>query len=392
MNSPHVDHFNSAAVTSDAMRTEPFLMERFQSLWEHDVRYNLSESGVHPLKVGDLIDSTQLQDLELGYPQTNGSRALRERISALYPGADADNVVATSGTAEANFITAWNLLSPGDNFAMMLPNYMQLWGVARALGANARGFHLVPERGRWRLDIAQLELAVTRRTRLIAICNPNNPTGATLTDAEMDAVVRVADRAGACILADEVYRGAELSGPVTPSFWGRYDKVLVVCGFSKAYGLPGLRVGWVVGPKDLVAELWASKDYTTITPSMVSDRLAAAALESTTRERLLERTRRIIRDQYPLLEAWAREQGDLFTCIAPQAGAIAYLRYQLPVNSTELVDRLRREKSVLVVPGDHFGMDGYVRIGVGGERVVLERGLELFADLLGSLRATAETH
>jgi aspartate/methionine/tyrosine aminotransferase len=369
-----------------AMQIETFLMERFQSIWEHHVRYNLSESGVHPLKIGDLIEPGALQELALGYPQTNGSLALRERISALYPGADADNVVATNGTAEGHFITAWNLLSPGDDFAMMLPNYMQLWGVATALGANPQGFHLVQQHDRWALDVAQLEAAVTARTRLIAICNPNNPTGATLTEAEMDAIVRVAERTGAWILSDEVYQGAELSDAMTPSFWGRYDKLLVGCGFSKACGLPGLRVGWIVGPKERVAQLWAHKDYTTITPSMLSDRLATIALEPSMRTRILERTRSIIRSQFPILDVWARAQGGLFNYLPPRAGAIAYLRYNLPVNSTELIERLRDEKSVLVVPGDHFGMDGYVRIGVGGEKGVLENGLALFGELLDTLR------
>ncbi|MDH5441215.1 MAG: aminotransferase class I/II-fold pyridoxal phosphate-dependent enzyme, partial [Candidatus Bathyarchaeota archaeon] len=233
------------------MRIEPFAMERFQSLWENVVEYNLSESGVHPLRLEELASRDELQQLvqtPLGYNQTNGSLELRATVASLYEGGSVENVLVTTGSSEANFLSILCLIEKGDEVALMLPNYMQIWGASRAFGADVRPFHLVPTKDRWQLDWEEFDSVVSKRTKLIAVCNPNNPTGAQLGDYEIDRICDVASRADAWILSDEVYRGAERIGDTTPSFWGHYDKVIVVCGLSKAYGLPGLRIGWIVAP------------------------------------------------------------------------------------------------------------------------------------------------
>ena len=201
---------------------QPFDMERMMSKWENVVEYNLSESGVHPVTVRELLgDPTlveELLDTELNYPQANGSVELREHIAALYPGATPDNVLVTVGCAEANFITLQTLLAAGDEMVTMLPNYMQIWGIGHNYGFRVRAFHLQEERG-WAPDLDELNEVVTEKTKLIAVCNPNNPTGYILTQEEMDAIVAAAERVGAWLLADEVYSGAErLSDTQTPSF------------------------------------------------------------------------------------------------------------------------------------------------------------------------------
>ncbi|MDA2924943.1 aminotransferase class I/II-fold pyridoxal phosphate-dependent enzyme [Acidobacteria bacterium AH-259-L09] len=366
------------------MRIEVFELEREQSTWENLVKYNLAESGVQPMRVGDLLPD-DLREECLGYPQTNGSVKLRKRISTLYPGGDVDQVMVTNGTAEANYVSVWNLVEPQDEVVMMLPNYMQIWGIARSLGAEVKPWSLQQVDGRWAPDLEELEGLISDRTRLIALCNPNNPTGAVLTQDEMGAICKLASRVGAWILSDEVYQGAELSGQTTPSFYGRYDRLLVNCGLSKAYGLPGLRIGWTVGPPEKIAQLWSYKDYTTIGPGILSDRLACAALEPARRQKILERTREIIRSQLPIIQDWAKQHGELFSMIPPRAGAIVYLKYDLAVNSSVLCRRVRDEKSVLIVPGDHFGMDHFVRIGYGGEPDILQKGLSLFSEVLESV-------
>lgn len=164
--------------------------------------------------------------------------------------------------------------------------------------------------------------------------------------------------------------------------WGRADRVIVTSGLSKAYGLPGLRVGWVVAPPDTAAALWAYHDYTSIAPGALSDRLATLALAPGTRETLLERTRAILRENVPRVEAWLRASGHGFDWVAPEAGAFVYARYDLPINSTVLATRLRDEESVLIVPGDQFGMDGYLRIGVGDRADHVLAGLDRLAALL----------
>jgi len=370
------------------VKLEPFALERLQSTFEHQVDFNLSESGVLPLTLGELIEDTGSREAlmaeALRYTQTNGTRPLRESIAALYPGATADHVLVTNGGAEANYITTWNLAEPGDEIVMMVPNFMQTWGLARAFGANLTAWPLIAPgtnasgrgEGGWRVDVDGLEQITSARTKLIAICNPNNPTGARFEAGDLDRIAAIAGRHGSWIVSDEIYRGAERDGRDTPTLWGRSDRVIVTSGLSKAYGLPGLRIGWIVAPPPLVESLWSYHDYTTIAPGALSDALARRALEPSTRQRLLTRTRNILTRNYPIIERWLDDRGALFSYAPPDAGAIVYLRYHHAINSTELITRLRVERSVLVVPGDHFGMDHYLRLGFGDDPAHLRAGLE----------------
>ncbi len=373
------------------MKIDLFAMERMQSTWENLVEYNLSESGVHPLKVAELFDSDgDRQDLlqqEICYTQSNGTIELRTAISALYPGTTVDHVEVTNGGSEANFVVCWKLLEPGDEVVMMVPNYGQTLGLARGFAGTMHEWPLVAdfEEGRWRPDLDRLASLVSSRTKLIVICNPNNPTGGRMRASELDQVVAIASRHGTYILSDEIYRGAEVDGEETASIWGRYDRAIVTSGLSKAYGLPGLRIGWIVGPPPLVASTWSYHDYTSIAPGALSDRLARVALAPARRAKILGRTRAIIRANLPVMTDWLSSHGDEFRYIPPEAGAITYVQYRLPVNSTTLVTRLREEKSVLIVPGDHFGMDGYLRIGIGSETAYMRTALDRLHDLMLSL-------
>ena len=376
------------------MKLEQFAMERMQSTYENLVEFNLSESGVRPLTPRELVEDTAglegLLDQPLVYTQSNGTIELRRLIASMYPGAGIDHIEVTNGGSEANFITTFNLVEPGDEVVMLVPNYMQTWGLARGFGGTIKPWRLVEDTaaGRWRADLNELDALVTPKTKLIVICNPNNPTGARLTAPELDAIAKIADRHGSWILSDEVYRGAELDGVETASMWGRSPRAIVTSGLSKAYGLPGLRIGWIAAPPSLVASLWSYHDYTTIAPGALSDRLARVAMQPDRRARLFERTRAILRRNLPLIEAWLTEAGG-FHWIKPEAGAIVYVKYDHPINSTTLVNRLREEKSVLIVPGDHFGMDGYLRLGFGEPPEYNKAGLDRLKELLASLPVAA---
>jgi aspartate/methionine/tyrosine aminotransferase len=366
------------------MHIDVFKMERMQSTWENVVAYNLSESGVHPLSLKELLTPAEIEaltEIEIGYTQTNGTVGLRENIARLYPGASLEQILATAGSSEANFLLMWSLIEPGNEVLFELPNYMQMGGLLGAFGAKVKPFRLRESLG-WQPDLDEMRKLVTRRTKLIVLTNPNNPTGSVLSAESMKGIVDLAAGVGAWILADEVYQGAELSGVTSPSFWGRWEKTLIVNGLSKAYGLPGLRVGWIVGPEEIVKRTWPYHDYTTISPSALSDDLARRALTPGTRERILDRTRGILNANFPVLEKWLGDHGGLFAFRRPQAGAICFARYALKANSTELAERLIREKSVLVVPGDHFETDGYLRFGYGSERGYLLRALGLIDELL----------
>jgi len=366
------------------MNIDIFKMERMQSTWENVVDYNLSESGVHPLNLKELLTPAEIEaltEVELGYTQTNGTTGLRERIARLYPGIGLEQILTTAGSSEANFLLMWSLLEPGDEVLFEIPNYMQMGGLMRSFGAKVKTFSLRESLG-WQPDLDEIRRLVTPRTKLIALTNPNNPTGAVLDPEIMKGIVDLAASAGAWLISDEVYQGAELSGVPTPSFWGRWEKTLVVNGLSKAYGLPGLRIGWIIGPEEIVKRTWPYHDYTTISPSALSDRLATLALAPGTRDRILARTRGILNANFPVLETWLKDHGGLFSFRPPQAGAICFARYALEVNSTELVERLIREKSVLVVPGDHFETDGYLRFGYGPEKGYLLRALGRIDEIL----------
>ena len=372
------------------MTIERFAMERYQSLYWHEVEHDLSESGVLPMTIRDLLgpaaDAEAFLATGLGYPLSEGSAETRANIAAWYPGATADHVTMVNGGSEANFLALWALLEPDDRLAFMVPNYMQGWGLGSFFGRASDRVRLRLGDDGWQLDIDQLHDAVTKRTKAIMVCNPNNPTGHVLSETEMDEVVRAADRVGAWIVADEIYRGAELdAGISTPTFFGRYERVIVTSGLSKAFAMPGLRVGWAVAPPKMIARIWKRHDYTTLTPSAVSDRLAAFAMLPDVREAILARTRAILRANYPRLETWLQSHDDILTWARPDAGAIAYAKYDLPIKSVDLAERLRTEQSVLLVPGDMFGLKKGLRFGFGYDIDRTMLALSLVDDVLADV-------
>lgn len=371
------------------MKLEAFEMERLQSGWENKVKYNLSESGILPLSLRELLGETELDEMlssHLGYSQTNGTEELREAICRLYPGASVDNILVTNGSAEANFLSVWTNIESGDELILMVPNYMQIWGLARSFGATVKQFHLREELG-WAPDLEELKRLISSRTKAIAVCNPNNPTGATLSTESMDEIARLAEKVDAWVISDEVYRGAELDGEETPSFWGRYEKVIITHGLSKAYGLPGLRIGWSVGPAELIERSWAYRSYSTIGPGTLNDRLACLALEPEVRQRILSRNRKVLNTNLGLLKGWVVSHADLFQFVPPRAGAIAFIRYNLGISSTQLVMKLLREQDLLIVPADYFGLkDQLLRIGYGGPKEHFLAGLDLIAETLREIQ------
>jgi aspartate/methionine/tyrosine aminotransferase len=360
------------------MRLEPFAMERMQSTWENIVDYDMSESGVRPLTLRELVemgfDLDGFMDQPLGYSQSNGTIELRERLAAIYPGATIDHIEATNGTSEANYLIALSQLRPGDDVAMEVPNYMQMPGVARSLGANVRTFRLKQDTG-WEPDWDEFERAVTPKTRLLYLSNPNNPSGAVLSGESMRRIVDRCESTGTWILADEVYLGAEIDRPRTTSFWGMSDRVIVTSGLSKAYGIPGVRIGWIVGPTQLVAECWTQHDYLTIGPNKLSDRIAQVAVQTENRERCYTRTREILRHNLPLARSWIAGFDGRLTWREPQAGAIALVKYDADVPSLSIAERVRVNQSTLIVPGVHVGLEGCLRIWLGGREEFLSEGL-----------------
>ena len=369
------------------MELETFELERQQSLWEHRVDVNLSESGVEPLSLDGLaemgLDLDWLRAVPLEYIQSNGTPELRSQLAGHYADASTEHLLVTNGSSEANYLTVQVLIEPGDEVVAIVPNYLQVALAARGAGAVVRNVPLLPgeDESSWSLDWETFEAAVGERTKLIYLSHPNNPTGHVFTASELDRIASAAERVGAWVLSDEVYRGAvhDLApGEEAPGMWGRGDRVIAVSGLSKAYGLPGARLGWMVGPPEFVERCWARRDYTTIAPGALSDAIARFATEPSNQERLFERARRMMRANRETFRDWTGRQNGALAYREPRAGAYAFVPFLENgrlADCAAFAERLRRNRSVLLVAGRWAGMPGYLRFGLGPPPATFAEGL-----------------
>jgi aspartate/methionine/tyrosine aminotransferase len=208
----------------------------------------------------------------------------------------------------------------------------------------------------------------------------------------MQRIVDRCEQTGAYLLADEVYLGAEIHCERTRSFWGMSDRVIVTSGLSKAYGIPGVRIGWIVGPPGVIAECWTQHDYLTIGPNKISDAVARIAVQPENREKLYSRTRSILQHNLPIMRAWVDSFGGFLTFREPQAGALCLMQYHSSTPSYKLAERVRINQSVLIVPGAHLGLEGYLRLWLGGKPEFLTEGLRrIRIELSGELSAELST-
>jgi len=351
------------------MDFQNFDLEYFQSQFERTVEFNLADSSVKCSSVHDVLageDQAPLLELPLYYPEVNGTGLLRERIAALYPNAVPGNVLVTVGAAQANSMVCTTLLQPGDEVIVTSPGYRQVWGLAKNLGCTVKELQLHPEDD-WKLDLAKLDSMASSKTKLIAVTNPNNPTGSVFSAEEMRGIVRICQRTGAWLNADEVYRGTELQGAETPTFWGMYDKVICVNSMSKAYGLAGLRIGWAAASPEMIEALWRRHEYAVIAAGGPSMMLAEIALQPAKRATLLDRQKGLSRDGHKFLANWVSEQNGRFSVRKATATSIAFVRYHFDMPSVELANFIRTKASVLVAPGSYLGTENHLRIAVGYE-------------------------
>jgi aspartate/methionine/tyrosine aminotransferase len=373
---------------------QPFAVEQYLSETEHGVHYNFSESGVHPMSYAELfalakVDTEALFARLVDYPQVNGTELLRERIAALYPQATAENVLVTVGATEANTLVAATLLDPGDNVVRFCPTYEQLAGNAHNLGYEVRSVDLL-ESESWAIDSESLSKAVDARTRIIHVVNPNNPTGRILSARDRGEILAAAQRVGAWIVADEVYIGTERdSDEPTASFWGDYERVIAINSMSKAYGLPGLRLGWLLAPRALIPQLWRRHEYASIAASMMSMELAAQALAPAARDAITARARGLIRRGFETLQMALETHPGVFSVVPPQASAMSFVKFDLPLSSDEFASRLLAEEDVLVIPGSRFGVEGHFRFSSALPDAHLRAGLARLNELTARVLAAA---
>jgi len=357
-------------MTSDAPRPRPFLLERYFARYEFTTRHLLASSDCEALAMSELLELADDADraawsgLRLGYTESPGLRELRERIAAGYPGLGPDDVV-TAVPEEAIYLLGRALLRPGDRVIVSCPGYQSLYEIAGATGARVERWTPEETASGWWFDPGRLEELARDGARAVIVNFPHNPTGALPTAREWAAIVAAAERAGAILLSDEMYRGLEYDGErrLTPGALAT-KRGVSIGGLSKAYGLPGLRVGWLATrDRGLLAAVQEYKDYTTICGSAPAERLAVVALKNA--KRLTARCLEILAANRPLLEAFLARRAESFAWRAPLAGPIAFTRW-LGGDASAFCERLAETAGVMLLPSSVFEWgDAHVRFGFG---------------------------
>jgi len=362
------------------LRVPDFELERWKFTRQYFCKYDLTETGVDPLTVRDLTGSDVL-DLKLDYVTTNGDEKLRKSIAALYKNVDKDQVLETHGISESNFIGTNLVINSGDEVIVEVPTFMQTAGVVEANGARIHWFHL-REDEKYMPNLKTLNELVTKKTKALVLCHPNNPTGSILDEKTVKGIVEIASDVGAWILVDEVYRGIEFEGDFSPSFVDYYDKAVIGSSTSKVWGLAGLRVGWMIGPQEIVDKGAAFREYTSLSGNPVSEYLANIALSEPMKSKLIQRGRRLANDGFAAFSKWMDTHRDIFSWVKPRMGVIALVKHNLSKTSPEITEGLFQEKSVAAVPGEVFNLDKFLRICYGLPVPKLEEALALTDDYL----------
>jgi aspartate/methionine/tyrosine aminotransferase len=358
------------------MNIQPFHTERFFAAHEFTAPYILCASDCESLTVDELLRLAEaswepLSRLRLGYTESQGAPALRERITNLYTNMHADQVIGLSAPEEGIFLTMHALLERSDEVIVLTPCYDSLINVAEYLGCRIVRWPLVeadepPDGpGGWYLDLEMLERLVTPRTKLVVVNFPHNPTGYLPSHGEWQTIIQIVEQAGVWLFSDEMYRGLEYNPTARlPSGCDLYERAITLGGLSKTYGLPGLRVGWLaLQDTPLRDHILGWKDYTTICASAPGEVLAQIALQIC--DKLAERSRTIIQNNLELADSFFARWRTVFRWNRPQAGSVAFVGLS-GQSARAFSDRLMAEQGVLLLPGAGLGFgDGHVRFGFG---------------------------
>ena len=370
------------------MQIKPFGVEMWMNEFETKCELNLAETCVDSITFGELLDLTgkhnsgldELLPMRLGYGDIEGSPRLRDAIAALYAKQSRDNVLVCHGTIGANALVHQALVSRGDHVIAVVPTYQQHYSIPESIGAEVTPLRLQEKDG-FLPDLAALKALLRPETKLIALNNPNNPTGALIDAAMLGEIAAMARSVGAWILCDEVYRGLDQEGDgTTASIADLYEKGISTAGMSKAYSLAGLRLGWIAAPKPVLEAAMIHRDYNTISVGRLDDHFAALALEH--RDKIMARAHRITRQNLALLDGWVKGE-KLISWVKPKSGTTALLRYDLPMSSRDFCLALLEEQGVMLCPGSALEMEGWVRMGFAQKSEVMREGLARMSRFLG---------
>ena len=372
------------------MHIKPFGIEMWMNEFEDHCKYNLAETCVKSMTIGELIEvsgkntklTEELANMKLTYGEITGSKQLRKNIASLYKNQTTENVMVTHGAIGANSLVYNTLISKGDKVVSVLPTYQQHYSIPESLGAELSILKLKPEH-KFLPDINELKQLIKPDTKLIALTNPNNPTGSLMDEALLLEIVDIARTCDAYIICDEVYRGTNQNDPeYGTSIVDIYDKGISTGSMSKTYSLAGLRLGWITASPDILKDVFIHRDYNTISVGVIDDYFALMALEN--REKIALRNTAITRNNLQILDNWVKNER-FFSYVKPNAGTTALLKYEFDIPSREFCIQILKNTGVLFAPGSAMDMEGWIRIGYANDPKILTQGLTVLSAYLDKL-------
>ena len=370
------------------MIIRPFAVEEWMNKWETGAKYNIAETCVDSISMNELFDLigedkseflTRLSERRLTYGDIEGLPDFRQGVCGLYRTLSNENIVPTHGASGANHHVFYSLISPGDRVVSIMPTYQQLYSIPESFGADVQILQLSRE-NEYLPDLDELRRLVTPETKMICINNPNNPTGALMSEQILTAIVEIARSAGAWILCDEVYRHLSQDDDWSPSIADLYEKGVSVSSMSKVFSMAGLRLGWIATrDREVIKSCLSHRDYNLVSCGIFDEMLAAAALKHS--DILLERSRNIVRENLQILDDWVNAEPHV-SYVKPKAGTTALVYYDLDIPSYTFCEEMYHKTGAFVTPGDCFEMPHSMRIGYAYGKQALKDGLRAISEYI----------
>lgn len=338
--------------------------------YEHNCKHDIAESYVSAFTMEELLELSddpekardRLLSMKLGYSDRFGLNELREALSTIYgENTRAENIITGHGGVGANQIAYSSVYEPGDNLICIMPTYQQLNSLPKLIGYEVREYWLRPENN-YDIEYDVIREMMDEHTKMISLTNPNNPSGRLFSREELSRLAEVAGERDAYVLCDEVY----MEMPHIESYrqvymTDIYEKGISTCSISKAFSLPGLRIGWTVADAELIRQMVEYRHFYTMEMGTVEEYLAFIAIAN--RDKIFARNREVIDANLAQTDAWIKENPYL-SYRRPDAGTVAIIKYDLPIDSVEFCRTLVEETGFLLMPGLAFGMEGHFRMGL----------------------------
>lgn len=370
------------------MKIDSFLVEEWMNAYEEGAKYNIAETCVDSISIDQLFQLTggdkegflsNICQKRLTYGDIFGAPAFKQGVCGLYESITPKDIVTTHGAAGANHHVYYSLVEPGDRVISVAPTYQQLYSIPQSMGAQVEILRLERQDG-FLPNLARLKEMAVKGTKIIAINNPNNPTGALMGRKMLEDIAQIADGCGAYLLCDEVYRGLNQGEEYTPSIADIYQKGISTGSMSKVFSMAGLRLGWIASRDGgFIKSCLCHRDYNHISCGMLDEALAAHAL--THAGKVLERSRKIVRENLEILDKWVGQHPQV-SYVKPQVGTTALLYYGVDVPSYDFSLGMYKQTGAFVTPGDCFGQPGCVRIGYACKKEELVCGLRAMAEYI----------